>query len=51
MLGAFIGYSLLRYTGSYWLALALAPLPSVPLARRANSASYAASTGATRTPS
>jgi branched-chain amino acid transport system permease protein len=26
MLGAFIGYSLLRYTGSYWLALALAPL-------------------------
>jgi len=26
MLGAFIGYSLLRWTGIFWLALALAPL-------------------------
>jgi branched-chain amino acid transport system permease protein len=26
MLGAFIGYSLVRYTGNYWIALALAPL-------------------------
>jgi branched-chain amino acid transport system permease protein len=26
MLGAFIGYSLVRYAGSYWLALLLAPL-------------------------
>jgi branched-chain amino acid transport system permease protein len=26
MLGAFIGYSLVRHTGSYWVALALAPL-------------------------
>jgi branched-chain amino acid transport system permease protein len=26
MLGAFIGYSLVRWTGTYWLALALAPV-------------------------
>jgi branched-chain amino acid transport system permease protein len=26
MLGAFIGYSLVRHTGSYWIALMLAPL-------------------------
>jgi len=26
MLGAFIGYSLVRYTGSFWVALVLAPL-------------------------
>jgi branched-chain amino acid transport system permease protein len=26
MLGAFIGYSLVRYTGNYWLALVLAPI-------------------------
>ena len=26
MLGAFIGYSVVRYTGSYWVALLLAPL-------------------------
>src|ERR1700730_17668728 len=26
MLGAFVGYSLLRWTGTYWLALAFAPV-------------------------
>ncbi len=26
MLGAFLGYSLIRWTGSYWIALALAPI-------------------------
>src|SRR5262249_18206736 len=26
MLGAFIGYSLVRWTGAFWLALALAPI-------------------------
>ncbi len=26
MLGAFVGYSLVRWTGSFWLALAVAPL-------------------------
>ena len=26
MLGAFVGYSLVRYTGNYWLALVLAPV-------------------------
>ena len=26
MLGAFVGYSLVRYTGSFWIALVLAPI-------------------------
>ena len=26
MLGAFIGYSVVRHTGSYWVALGLAPI-------------------------
>ena len=26
MLGAFVGYSLVRWTGSFWVALAVAPL-------------------------
>ena len=26
MLGAFVGYSLVRWTGSFWVALALAPI-------------------------
>ena len=26
MLGAFVGYSLVRWTGSYWVALAVAPI-------------------------
>ena len=30
MLGAFIGYSLVRWTGSFWMALALAPIVGRP---------------------
>ena len=52
MLGAFIGYSLVRYTGSFWIALLLGPdRRSARSARRSSSASCAGSTGATPMPS
>ena len=52
MLGAFVGYSLVRWTGNFWVALAVAPIAGRAVRHGVRArASCAGSTGATRTPS
>ena len=49
MLGAYVGYSAVQVTGSFWAALVVAPLVVGGSARRSNSACCAGCTGATAT--